>query len=316
MHKPRLVLFLLAAAVLFIAPVRPVLAAPGEPPGEDIATGASRFEAALPHGRTIEVFTYRAAEHGPDDPIVVVLAGGGRNGDDYRDSWIAAAERYDLLVLAPAFDEGRFPGPINYNLAGMIRDGADLATLSKVELTPPEAWLYGSIEAVFDEAVARTRSRQSRYDLFGHSAGGQVVHRMMMFAPQARVRTALAANSGWYTTLEPDAPFPYGLGGLSLPPGQLEVALGRDLVVFLGELDNENETRGHLRETAETNAQGAHRLARGRHFHAVAEAESVRLGLPLRWRLQVVPGVGHDYRKMSAAAADHLYGEAEVGPSD
>lgn len=307
MHKLRLVLLLLAVALF--APPGPVLAR--TPAGPGIPTGPGSFEVALPQGRAIEVFTYRAAGHGPDDPIVIVLAGGGRNGDDYRDGWAAAAERHDLLVLAPAFDERQFPGPINYNLAGMIHDGADLASLRQVELTPPETWLFAGVEAVFDAGVARTGSRRTRYDLFGHSAGGQIVHRMMLFAPQARVRTALAANSGWYTTPSPDVPFPYGLGGLSLPPGQIEAAFGRDLVVFLGELDNAAETRGHLRESPEAMAQGAHRLARGRHFHEAAQAGSARLGAPLRWRLHVVPGVGHAYREMSAAAADFLYGSAE-----
>lgn len=310
MLKSRLLLVLLATA-LAGAPVRPAVADAVREP--DIPAGAGLFEAASPQGRAIEVFSYRAAGHGADDPVVIVLAGGGRNGDDYRDSWARAAECYSLLVLAPVFDEARFPGPISYNLAGMIRDGAEISTLRRVELTPPETWLFGSIEAVFDEAVARTGSRQTRYDLFGHSAGGQIVHRMMMFAPHARVRTGVAANSGWYTTPSPDAPFPYGLGGLPLASGQLETSFQRDLVLLLGELDNETESRGHLRETEEAMAQGAHRLERGRHFHAIARAASARLGVPLRWRLQVVPGVGHAYREMSAAAAVYLYGRPEGG---
>jgi hypothetical protein len=132
---------------------------------------------------------------------------------------------------------------------------------------------------------------------------------MVLFATEMRVRTALAANSGWYTTVERDVSFPYGLDGLLLPPEQLETALSRNLVLFLGELDNQAETRGHLRDTAEANAQGAHRLARGRHFHAVAEAESARRGLRSRWQLEIVPGVGHDYREMGAAAAEYLYRE-------
>ena len=277
-------------------------------PAGQLPGGSSAFRAPLPSGRTIEIFAYRATGHGPDDPIIIVLPGGGRNGDDYRDAWIAAAEDFDLLVLAPSFDENQFPGPINYNLAGMIDDSASIATLGDVTLTPPEAWLFADIEALFDEAVARTNSAQTHYDLFGHSAGGQIVHRMILFAPRTRIGTAIAANSGWYTTPAPDIRFPYGLAGLSMPRGQLEKALGRHLVLFLGERDDADETRGHLRRTPETDAQGAHRLARGRHFHAVAEAERARLGLSARWRLHVVPGVGHDYRAMGAAAAAYLYG--------
>lgn len=279
------------------------------PKGPGIALGKASFEARLPGTETIEIFTYRARRHGPDDPIVILLAGGGRNGSDYRDSWIEAAERFNLLLLAPSFDEARFPGPIRYNLAAMIGDDADVATLRNVTLAPPETWLFADIEAIFDQAVARSGSTQTRYDLFGHSAGAQIVHRMVLFAPETRVRTAVAANSGWYTVPTPDVQFPYGLGGLSLSSATLERAYSRDLVLLLGEQDDARETRGHLRESPEADAQGKHRLARGRNFHAVATSEGVRLGFRPSWRVEIVSGVGHDYRKMGEAAARYLYGK-------
>lgn len=265
------------------------------------------MQAALPGGETIEVFTYRAARHGPDDPIVVVLPGAGRNGDDYRDSWIEAAERHDLLVLSPAFDDVQFPGPISYNLGGMIAQGADPATLDDIQVTASQTWIHADIEAIFDKAVQLSGSSATHYDLFGHSAGAQIIHRMILFAPELRVRTALAANAGWYTTAEADVAFPYGIKGISLPPGQLEKAFARRLVVFLGERDNADETRGSLRATPETNAQGLHRLARGCYFYAAAVQEQTRLKLPTNWQLKIVPGVGHDYRRMANAAAEYLY---------
>ena len=47
--------------------------------------------------------------------------------------------------------------------------------------------------------------------MFGHSAGAQFVHRFVMFAPGPNLRTAISANAGWYTTLEENVAFPYGL---------------------------------------------------------------------------------------------------------
>lgn len=303
-------LFFLAGLTVSPAPSAgspPTLSAAVRPISE-IAVGASSFEAALPGGETIRVFTYRAENHGPDDPIIILLAGGGRNGADYRDSWIRAAERFRLLILAPSFDEAQFPGPINYNLAGMVREGADVATLRNVVLGRPETWLFSDIEAIFDHAVARTGSRQTHYDLFGHSAGAQIVHRMILLAPETRIRTAVAANSGWYTVPAQNVPFPYGLGGISLPADQLEKAFGRRLVLMLGERDDARETRGHLRASPEANAQGPHRFARGEYFNNLAANEAARLGLHLSWRLEMIPGVGHDYRRMGEAAARQLYG--------
>lgn len=303
-------LWLLLAALLLAPAASAAQLAAAAPPPESagIALGSDSFAATVGGGRTVTVFTYRPAAHGADDPIVILLPGGGRNGDDYRDSWIAAAERYRLLVLAPAFDEAQFPGPIAYNLAGMVAGTVDAMTLRDAVPTPPETWLFADLESIFDAAVARTGSRRPSYDLFGHSAGGQIAHRMVMFARQCRVRVAVAANAGWYTLPTDDMAFPYGLKGMALPSGQLDRAFGRRLVLLLGELDNAQEQRGHLRETPEAAAQGPHRLARGQFFHAAATRESARRGLVANWKLSVVPGVGHDYRRMSAAAADLLYG--------
>ncbi|WP_430430425.1 hypothetical protein [Oceanicaulis sp.] len=267
----------------------------------------------------IVVHYHRGSGHSADDPIIVVLPGGGRNGDSYRDSWIDSAEQYDLLVLAPSFDERRFPGPINYNLAGMIADDANLRTLETVTLREaPEEWLFARIEAIFDAAVARSDSAQTQYDLFGHSAGGQIVHRMTLFAPDTRIRRALAANSGWYTIPSSQTAFPYGLDGAPMDEQQLETAFERDLVVFLGELDNASETRGHLRHTPETDSQGLHRLARGQSFmRLAAEQATSKDAEGFAWECAIVIGVGHDYRRMGQAAAEYLYGASEnVGICD
>lgn len=131
---------------------------------------------------------------------------------------------------------------------------------------------------------------------------------MILLAPETRIRTAVAANSGWYTVPAQNVPFPYGLGGISLPADQLEKAFGRRLVLMLGERDDARETRGHLRASPEANAQGPHRFARGEYFNNLAANEAARLGLHLSWRLEMIPGVGHDYRRMGEAAARQLYG--------
>jgi hypothetical protein len=39
----------------------------------------------------------------------------------------------------------------------------------------------------------------------------------------------------------------------------------------------------------------------------VASSTAVELDATINWKLEVVPNVGHDYRRMSEAAAEYLY---------
>lgn len=57
------------------------------------------------------------------------------------------------------------------------------------------------------------------------------------------------------------------------------------------------------------NEQGPGRLSRGKFFYRKAQEASEEIGASLRWKLHVVPRVGHDYWRMSDAAAQYLYGE-------
>ncbi len=274
------------------------------------AAGSGQFDHEYAvTGKRIKVHYHQPKTFTPASSIVMVMPGGGRNGDTYRDTWIEKSEQYGVLVLSPSFDEAQFPSFIPYNLAGLIDASADPRTLKKVQLNPDsQSWLFAHIEAIFDAAVKRFGSTQQHYDLFGHSAGGQIVHRMALFAPTMRVHRALAANSGWYTMPETETAFPYGLKNAGLADGHLRTAFARPLTIFLGALDNASERRGHLRRTPETVAQGPHRLARGQSFYAAGQKLSDEMGTALNWSLHVVPGVGHDYRLMGQRAADYLYG--------
>ena len=49
-----------------------------------------------------------------------------------------------------------------------------------------------------------------KYQIFGHSAGGQFVHRYVMYKPNARYDKIIASASGWYTETDLNISFPYG----------------------------------------------------------------------------------------------------------
>ncbi|MBB3170195.1 hypothetical protein [Simiduia aestuariiviva] len=45
----------------------------------------------------------------------------------------------------------------------------------------------------------------------------------------------------------------------------------------------------------------------GQYFFSRANALADQLNVPMQWQIQKVPGVGHDYKKMSQSAAAYLY---------
>lgn len=245
----------------------------------------------------INVWYYNPHDAGKDVPIVFVLHGLSRNADKYRDNWMALADAGRFVVLAPEFKKQHFPSSFEYNL-GNVMARSD-------SLKPEAEWSFSIIGSVFQQIVMANDFKAARYDMFGHSAGAQFVHRYMFFMPTARVRTAVAANAGWYTLPDLGIDFPYGLRGAGVTADQIQRGLSRDLVILLGTEDNDPNGR-HLRKSSEAMAQGRHRLARGENFFGKAAKAANDFAWPFNWRLEYVPGAGHSNRDMAQQAAQHI----------
>ncbi len=191
--------------------------------------------------------------------------------------------------------------------AGMLADVE--ADASGLEVSTDRAdWILADFDRIFEKARQELGLERDGYDMFGHSAGGQILHRYVLFHPDNRADRVLAANSGWYTLPTGEEAFPYGLEGTGLSTEELEDAFRERLVVFLGGEDDRSETRGQLRRTPAADRQGPGRRERGEFFYRQARETAREVGVDLNWRIEVVPGVGHEYRRMSAAAAEYLYG--------
>jgi pimeloyl-ACP methyl ester carboxylesterase len=247
---------------------------------------------------TVEVPFYRPAGFGRDSPILCVMAGTRRNATDYRDTWTAAAERYGCLVICPEFPRARYPRAL-YQLGG-VRD-ADGAP------RPRQGWTFAVVEGLFDFVRAATGNASAGYHLYGHSAGGQFVHRLALLRPESRFVVAAAANAGWYTMPTFRASYPYGLGGTGVTEEALRGALDRRLVVLAGEDDTESD-HGTLRNSTRARRQGRNRLERAQAFDAAVRASARRLGVASSWELVTVPEAGHSDGEMMEAAAEVLFG--------
>ena len=259
-----------------------------------IGRDALPFVDPLQPDTQLTIHTYRPAAHRPDDPVVLVQHGMKRNGDDYRDFWIDAAEKHRLLIVAPTFSAQRFPEADNYN-NGRLRaaDGS---------LRPREQWLYAVLPRVVQALRAAGVTRREQVRLFGHSAGGQFVHRLLGTQDHGLYESVTAGNPGWYTLPTLDLPFPHGLAGLGLQPADLARWLAYPMTILAGDRDVDT-TDPSLPSNPEALAQGPTRYARAHFFHETGYRQAARLGVPCHWKIVTVPGVGHDGNAMGRAAA-------------
>jgi pimeloyl-ACP methyl ester carboxylesterase len=213
--------------------------------------GSGEYVAAGGMGReykSITIYYHKPQNFTRHSPVLLVIPGAGRNGQDYRDAWIAASEEHGVLILSPSYSEEYYPRFWNYNLAGMIAniefDRATNGIVSFDVSKNSEDWIFDDFDRIFNEVRQHLELETSTYDMFGHSAGGQVLHRMAMFHMENQANRILASNSGWYTLPTFSDEFPYGLKGSAAGEEWLTRALKADLVIFLGEMDDENKNEG------------------------------------------------------------------------
>lgn len=247
-------------------------------------------------GKPLTVHYYKPRQAGAHAKVLVAIHGVERNGKGARDNWVQFAQANQVIVLAPEFDAQRFPSRL-FQFGGM--QGRDRSQ-----------WTFAAIEELFAKVRADEGLDTTSYMLFGHSAGAQFVHRFVLMMDQAHFSVAVAANAGSYTLpayADSGAEFsyPWSLDEQHLSTVQLGAALGRKLIIMLGERDVATDAR-NLPHSREALAQGLYRLARGQNFYAMAQAQAARMGAKLQWQLITVPGVGHNARGMSQAAATVL----------
>jgi pimeloyl-ACP methyl ester carboxylesterase len=277
----------------------------------NIQNGSGKFlvEGGFQKEKTITVHYHKPSKLTPESPVILVLPGAGRNGDDYRDAWVEKSEKYNILVLSLEYSQKHYLGFPGYNMAGMITNvqmNEERTAVTQYELSGnPKEWIYNDFDRIFNLVRSQLKMHTNSYDMFGHSAGGQVAHRLTIFKPDNKANRIVASNSGWYTLPLDTIVFPYGLK--DSPRISKKVDFTTSLILFLGEDDDANETRGDLRRSPEVYIQGLHRLARGKYFYHKSKEIALEMNADFNWGLEIIPDVGHDYKEMSKAAADFLY---------
>ena len=302
----------LAALLVSVAAVRfaSALSPPAVlPPTLALPIGKSQFIFVDQKGdpnRPVTVWMFVPESCDRQCPLQFVMHGVQRNGETYLDNWIEFAKNKKFIVVAPEFSRQYFPNDDDYSLGRST--------------TEPDAskWAFAVPDHLFDELKSRYGFAAANYRLFGHSAGGQFVHRLQLFFPEHRANPAIAANPGWYTEFEwgmknaatPAATaafkFPYNTIGSRIDEARAKASLQRPFVLMLGDKDI-NANDASLNKSAGANAQGLFRFARGQHFLTNAKAAAQTLGVTWNWQAITVPGVAHDNAAMAAAAMAFMY---------
>jgi hypothetical protein len=264
----------------------PLVAAPG-------AHAIPYFDPAFPDRRLV-LHSARPRVYDPATPVLFVHHGVARNGEAYRDYWLEHVDTVGILAISIEFPEQTFPEYLWYNFGNLhAKDGTS---------NPPEEWTFGIDERLFDTLRAQGVTQRQRYGVFGHSAGGQYVHRMLSFGYRDRVAVAVSANAGTYAMPDLDIPWPFGLGSVGLTLETLKPALEFPITVMAGTEDTKT-TGKFFPKGPRSSRQGAHRHERAHNYVRMGRDAAEALGTTCRWTVIDVPGVGHSGRGMSAAAA-------------
>lgn len=215
-----------------------------------------------------------------DAPPLVVLHGISRNAGTLARLFAPEAERTGRTLIVPHFPADTWPDFQRPSKAAR----PDLALLALLDLVAAE---YPEISGPVD--------------IFGHSGGAQLAHRLAMLYPH-RVAALHLAAAGWYCLPDETMRYPYGLApgkdAFSAKLVRRNTAALREFLhipvhVYIG---TEDVTRDDaLRKSSALDArQGPHRLARARTYVTALNGAAEAAGLRPRARLIEMTGCDHD----------------------
>ena len=268
-------------------------------------SGSSQFVftySGLPQ-KPINVFYNIPSGNRTNMPIVMLFHGDERNANEYRDIWINASNQYGFMVFAPEFNSTDFPGGSSYIIGNVYQDG-NYPTIQT--LNNESVWTFSIVEPLFDYIKTNSGSTALTYNMFGHSGGGQFVHRFVLIKPDARYDKAVAANSGWYTVPDGVANFPYGILNCPIAAINPNNYFSRKLYITVGELDN-NGSDPTLRHNNASDLQGLNRLERANYFFSKSQIYANTIQSTFNWQFNTVANSGHNATLMSNNAINVFF---------
>tara|TARA_Y100000992_G_scaffold74538_1_gene47069 strand:- start:30 stop:887 length:858 start_codon:yes stop_codon:yes gene_type:complete len=244
----------------------------------------------------LDVFYHLPKTIDNDTKVLFVVHGNTRNADDYLNSWIRLTKDKNIAIFAPHFKRSSF---ISFNTLQMSTSNGKIRT-------DTDLYLHNSIDTLFKYIKTKFKLNDKLYDIYGHSAGAQFVHRYLLMSDNPSVNKAVAANAGWYTFLN-GADFPYGVKNppISLTDSNVKKFLSTNLYILIG--TNDIDVDSSINKSKGAQKQGINRLQRAKNFFTYTESIVEQNNLEFKWKYQAVPGAPHSNKVMSKAAVLVLF---------
>ena len=244
----------------------------------------------------LDVFYHLPKTIDNDTKIFFVIHGNTRNADDYLKTWIRLTKDKNIAIFAPHFKRSLF---VRFNTLQMSTSNGKIRTNK-------DLYLNNSIDTLFEYIKSKFKLTGKLYDIYGHSAGAQFVHRYLLMSDDPKVNIAVAANAGWYTFLN-GADFPYGVKNppISLTDSNVKKFLNTNLYILIG--TNDIDINSSINKSEGAQKQGINRLQRAKNFFKYTESIVEQNNLEFKWKYQAVPGAPHSNKVMSKTAVLILF---------
>ena len=183
--------------------------------------------------------------------IIFVMHGASRTARKYLNDWLPLAKNRNVVLIAPEFSKESYP---EYVYLMMATERGKL-------LQDQSLYLTDSLGLLFDFFKAKLKLSTERFRLYGHSGGSQFVNRYLLLSEEKRIEKAVMANAGFYTFVDDQIPYPFGIKNMSVSVERLEWFLRLKGGVFLGDADNDPKHHS-LPTMRKAKKQGRHRFER------------------------------------------------------
>ena len=231
-------------------------------------------------------------------PILFVMQGADRGWKYLMKTWKQDAQKYRFIVVIPVFTKELYP----------VEEYQEMGVYSEAgTLNAPERTAAILIDKLFERFRDEIGGRQQHYSFYGHSAGGQFVHRALLLHDSPYVERSVVGSPGWYTF--PDnrkMRYPYGVTDLPyINEDDLRRFVTREAWVQVSDGDTLRES--FLRKTPEAELQGRNREERGKSFYASLCKTAADLGVENGWKFVEEHDVAHHSSGMGKRAVKYLF---------